>query len=465
MNKGRFKLTNLFRFFCALCVLHLFVFSSVKAQTSEAARTALVIGNSAYTKPDAALKNAANDARLMAQTLKGLGFEVTLREDLDRSATRQVFESFVDAVKRKKGIAFFYFAGHGVQVKGRNYIVPIGAHLVRDTDARDRALDVDLMLQQVRDTGTQLNFFVLDACRNNPLIAAGRGAGNDSASVGLAAMRPPAGSLVAFAAEAGRVASDGKDSNHGLYTRHLAKWLKEPLPIESVFKRTRESVKAESQNTQIPTEYSMLTGGDLVLNKGVTQSSENSHPNLLSITTGQRGLDQTDSASIDAPTKQYASANQALQAGDLRAIQSYVLGGQSLPSANTDSDFVLASGFSFKRPDRFDLISLYLNDGFDINERGLPLILTGYNVPKSAGEKLRTWWESRSNENRFFISNCELTLLHVAAIVNDKAGYAWFLKNGAKQQTKGFCNTLRNPQRRIEFTTDELITALDFKPN
>jgi Caspase domain len=460
------KFFHIARSFCVLCFFALSLTNPTSAQSTEAARTALVIGNSAYTKPDAALKNAANDARLMAQTLRGLGFEVMLREDLDRSATRQVFESFVDTVKRRKGIAFFYFAGHGVQVSGRNYIVPIGAHLVRDTDARDRALDIDLMLQQVRDTGTQLNLFVLDACRNNPLIATGRGSGNDSAGVGLAAMRPPAGSLVAFAAEAGRVASDGQDTNHGLYTRHLAKWLKEPLPIESVFKRTRESVKTESQNTQIPTEYSMLTGGDLILTKGVTQSSENSRPNLLSVPNGQRGVTPTESLPIETASKQYDSANEALQTGDLRAVQRYVRDGQSLPSANTANDFVLASGFSYKRPDRFDLISLYLNQGdFDINERGVPVVLTGYNVPKNAAEKLRTWWELKSSENQFFIGQCELTLLQVAAIVNDKAGYVWLIKKGAKPQTKGFCNTLGIPQRRLEFATDELMVTLNFKPD
>ncbi|MEY4911262.1 MAG: hypothetical protein RL761_925 [Pseudomonadota bacterium] len=233
-----------------------------------AARTALVIGNSTYTKPDVALKNAASDARLMKETLESLGFEVIFRVDVDRRAMQAAFRDFQELIKLKKGIATFYFAGHGVQVQGRNYIVPIGAHLVRDTDARENALDVDVMLQAVRDTGAQLNLFILDACRNNPLLATQRGAGEDAAEAGLAAMRPPEGALVAFATEPGRVASDGEGAGHGLYTKHLAKWMKAPnLTLEQVFKRTRESVKRESADAQTPTEYSMLTGADLYLTR------------------------------------------------------------------------------------------------------------------------------------------------------------------------------------------------------
>jgi Caspase domain len=243
-----------------------------------AARTALVIGNAAYTKPDAALKNSVSDARLMKQTFESLGFEVIYREDVDRRGMSGAFRDFQELVRKKKGIAAFYFAGHGVQVQGRNYIVPIGAHLQKDTDARDAALDVDVMLQAVRDTGAQLNLFILDACRNNPLIATQRGnagGAEGSAAVGLAQMTPPAGALIAFATEPGHVAADGLDAGHGLYTKHLARWLKEPsLTLEQVFKRTREAVKRESGDLQTPMEYSLLTGADVYLVKPITRLPE-----------------------------------------------------------------------------------------------------------------------------------------------------------------------------------------------
>ncbi len=229
-------------------------------------RIALIFGNAAYSAPDRPLKNPVSDARLMARTLKGLGFDVRLREDADRRTMLQALRELEDTLRKTKGIGFVYFAGHGVQVNGRNYIVPIGANLVRDVDAQKNAIDADAVLQSLRDTGAKLNILVLDACRNNPLLATSRSTGAPGAKVGLASMRPPEGALVAFATEPGRLASDGKETGNGLYTRHLAKWIAEPdLTLEQVFKRTREAVQLESKGEQIPTEYSVLTGADLYL--------------------------------------------------------------------------------------------------------------------------------------------------------------------------------------------------------
>ena len=241
--------------------------SHAQAQVVDLApRTALVFGNAAYSTPDRPLKNPVSDARLMARTLKELGFDVRLREDADRRTMLQALRELEDTLRKTKGVGFVYFAGHGVQVNGRNYIVPIGANLVRDVDAQKNAIDADAVLQSLRDTGAKLNILVLDACRNNPLLATSRSTGATGAKAGLAPMRPPEGALVAFATEPGRLASDGKETGNGLYTRHLAKWIKEPdLTLEQVFKRTREAVQLESKGEQIPTEYSVLTGADLYL--------------------------------------------------------------------------------------------------------------------------------------------------------------------------------------------------------
>jgi Caspase domain len=241
-------------------------------------RTALVFGNAAYSAPDRPLKNPVSDARLMARTLKELGFDVRLREDVDRRSMLQALRELEETLRKTKGVGFVYFAGHGVQVNGRNYIVPIGANLVRDVDAQKNAIDADAVLQSLRDTGAKLNILVLDACRNNPLLATSRSTGAAGAKAGLAPMRPPEGALVAFATEPGRLASDGKETGNGLYTRHLAKWIKEPdLTLEQVFKRTREAVQLESKGEQIPTEYSVLTGADLYLG-GNSASGNTSKP-------------------------------------------------------------------------------------------------------------------------------------------------------------------------------------------
>ena len=251
------------------CVLVLALSNSMNAgaqAVNSIPRIALVFGNAAYTAPDRALKNPVSDARLMARTLRELKFEVRLREDMDRRSMLAALQEFEETLRKTKGIGLLYFAGHGVQVNGRNYIVPVGANLVRDVDAQKNALDVDAILQSLRDTGAKLNIVVLDACRNNPLLATGRSMNGGKAQPGLAPMRPPEGALVAFATEPGRLASDGKDAGNGLYTRHLARWIKEPnITLEQVFKRTREAVQTESQGEQIPTEYSLLTGADLYL--------------------------------------------------------------------------------------------------------------------------------------------------------------------------------------------------------
>ena len=261
--------TRLVAFFLVFLISSLLglVGSRAHAQSVDTApRTALVFGNAAYSAPDRPLKNPVSDARLMARTLRELGFDVRLREDADRRSMLQALRELEETLRKTKGVGFVYFAGHGVQVNGRNYIVPIGANLVRDVDAQKNAVDADDVLQRLRDTGAKLNILVLDACRNNPLIATSRSAGTAGAKAGLAPMRPPEGALVAFATEAGRLASDGKEAGNGLYTRHLARWIKEPdLTLEQVFKRTREAVQLESKGEQIPTEFSVLTGADLYL--------------------------------------------------------------------------------------------------------------------------------------------------------------------------------------------------------
>ena len=365
------------------CVLALALSNSINAgaqAVSATPRIALVFGNAAYTAPDRALKNPVSDARLMARTLRELKFDVRLREDMDRRSMLAALQEFEETLRKTKGIGLLYFAGHGVQVNGRNYIVPIGANLVRDVDAQKNALDVDAILQSLRDTGAKLNIVVLDACRNNPLLATGRGMNGmngGKAQPGLAPMRPPEGALVAFATEPGRLASDGKDAGNGLYTRHLARWIKEPnITLEQVFKRTREAVQTESQGEQIPTEYSVLTGADLYLasptaiasgpdtvaqspspsasgKRNDVQVSRSSNPELTQSVDPKLfplGTTSSDEKAINNPrsyretlTKQgilwdYASFSRALTDSDYQTVELFIQGGWNVRSPAPNGD-------------------------------------------------------------------------------------------------------------------------------
>jgi uncharacterized caspase-like protein len=226
-------------------------------------RQALVIGNAAYTGPEPALKNPVNDAREVGAALKELGFTVRVLADADHAGMRRAVRELEDALRREKGVGFFYFAGHGIHLDGRNYLLPIGAHLSSEDQALARAIDATELVQRLRETGSRLNIVILDACRDNPLVRpafAARGGG--LSPEGLAPMRPASGTLVAFAAEPGRVAGDG-GGGQGVYARHLVRYMRTPgLSLEQVFKRVREAVERDSRGGQVPVEFSTLTGAD-----------------------------------------------------------------------------------------------------------------------------------------------------------------------------------------------------------
>src|SRR5882672_93652 len=201
MSGDAMRARLLLRTLCAAVALVLFAGTAALAQSEH--RLALVIGNAAYTAPAAALTNPVNDARDMAATLKELGFSVVLTENADHATMRRAIREFEDGMRRVKGVALFYFAGHGVQLDGHNYLVPIGPQLLVDSDVRERTVDATALVGRLRDAGGRLNIVILDACRDNPLLKPTlvlRGAA--ARTPGLAAMRPASGTLVAFATDA-----------------------------------------------------------------------------------------------------------------------------------------------------------------------------------------------------------------------------------------------------------------------
>jgi uncharacterized caspase-like protein len=238
------------------------VLNGARAAAPEESRLALIIGNAAYSIPDAKLANAANDARLVAETLRELGFRVRLLEDADHAAMRRTIREFEDELRREGGVAFLYFAGHGAQLEGHNYLMPVGAAVMNELELRSRTVDATELIERLRATGSRLNIVILDACRNNPLYKPTVDARGLNARVGLASMPPAAGTVVAFATESGRVASDGS-TGHGVYAKYLVHYMRTPgLPLEQLFKRVREAVAAETKGRQVPVEFSALTGAD-----------------------------------------------------------------------------------------------------------------------------------------------------------------------------------------------------------
>jgi uncharacterized caspase-like protein len=219
----------------------------------EGARIALVVGNAAYAQ--APLRNPTNDARAMGARLTALGFDVTTVVDADRRTLEGAIIEFTRKLDEDTA-GLFYYAGHGLQLRGRNYLVPVDAAFDHESEVRIQAVDVDLVLSEMEWAGNRLNIVILDACRNNPFERRFRG----SASRGLAAIDAARGTLIAYATAPGAVAADGSGDN-GLYTRELLRALSVPgLTAEEVFKRVRIGVARATDERQIPWESSSLTG-------------------------------------------------------------------------------------------------------------------------------------------------------------------------------------------------------------
>ncbi len=214
-------------------------------------RIALVIGNAAYKSSP--LANPLNDARAVSDSLRRLGFKVI---SLENASQKQMFDAtreFGDQLK--DGVGLFYYAGHGVQVKGRNFLVPVDAHIEREDEVAYKAFDIGQVLEKMESAKNPLNIVILDACRNNPFTRGAR-----SGASGLAQMDAPTGSIIAFATAPGAEAADGA-GNNGLYTSHLLRNINTPgLKVEDVFKRTRVAVRQASNGRQIPWESTSLEG-------------------------------------------------------------------------------------------------------------------------------------------------------------------------------------------------------------
>jgi hypothetical protein len=212
-------------------------------------RVALVIGNSEYR--EAPLRNALNDGRDMADALRVLGFAVISGENLERRAMEDKIITFGEQL-REEDVGLFYFAGHGMQVSGVNYLVPIQAQITKEQYISSEAVPLTRVLQAMERAGNKTNIIILDACRNNPFVGSFRSGSFRSVTRGLAPVLAPRGMLIAYATDPGDVAADG-DGRNGLYTETLLQYIRNPdLEIMEVFKWVGRTVSGKSAGKQVP---------------------------------------------------------------------------------------------------------------------------------------------------------------------------------------------------------------------
>jgi formylglycine-generating enzyme required for sulfatase activity len=249
-----------------------------RSETFAADRVALVIGNSDYGSGFVSLPNARNDAQDMAAVLQQYGFTVIHKNNLNAKEMKVSMGEFSSHLSQNT-VGLFYYAGHGIQIDGINYLIPIGAKIYREEDVEFESVKAQRVITQMEKSGSRVNIVVFDACRNNPFT------GSRSSKAGLAVMyaRPPKipiyrdltlqrglvivdvprGTIISFATAPNQRASENEGKRNGLYTQHLLKAIQTPgLTLEEVFKQTATEVAKASNSVQIPWRNSSLLGED-----------------------------------------------------------------------------------------------------------------------------------------------------------------------------------------------------------
>lgn len=231
-------------------------------------RVALVIGNAQYAQ--APLSNPENDARLVAGTMKGLGFEVDLQLNLKAREFKRVLRDFGRRMDDDDSASVFYYAGHGMQIDRRNYLLPVDLNLRDEGEVKDEAIDLeDALLSRIDRVRPRARIFIIDACRDNPFAIRTRSL---RTSAGLAEMAAP-GALIAFSAAPGRTAEDGPPGSNSIYCRNFVQEMRvEGVEVEEMLKNVRVKVLRETQERQIPwVNTSMVV--NFVFNPGGTAAA------------------------------------------------------------------------------------------------------------------------------------------------------------------------------------------------
>jgi uncharacterized protein (TIGR02145 family) len=259
--------SRLILFLFVLVLLPLDIHSQLPIANQPQRKIALVIGNGSYISSE--LANSENDARAMKVALQSVGFTVLEYENLTQGQMKKAMDDFGMRLKGND-VGLFFYAGHGIQSRGYNYLIPVDAQLKSEEEVEYDCVQADRILAKMEGSGTKVNIIILDACRNNPFE---RSWTRSDTGKGLAFMNAPRGSLIAYATSPGSTASDGS-GNNGLYTSAILESIKIPnITILEMFQNVRNIVVQKSNNQQTPWESTSLTG-NFYFNNGEIISSE-----------------------------------------------------------------------------------------------------------------------------------------------------------------------------------------------
>ncbi|UII30106.1 caspase family protein [Fulvivirga ulvae] len=473
----------------SIAAILLFILSAISlqlhAQSSNEKRLALIIGNAEYQNANKLL-NPVNDARSMKKALTGLGFEVMQYENLTQREMKQVIDEFGRKLEAYD-VGLFYFAGHGIQANGNNYLIPVETNLTNEQQIEYDCVRADRVLGLMEYAKSKVNIVILDACRNNPFK---RSWSRSAQGEGLAFMNAPSGSLIAYATAPGKTASDGSGSN-GLYTEALLKNLFTPdLTILQVFQNVRKSVVDQSARQQIPWESTSLIG-DFYFNK--TQAGANEQePKKKLVAKETSDVTTTSTSSINsraiwksdektwhlldnkvqiASRTKYSYADDDLLAYDPETGTSYLLPGYTHLTDNVfrpaeilserDQYFWRSKDLSFYVYDKGTSISteivhsksdddllVYhpLTNATLLLERYYQLQDNKLRPARIISQSDNIFWKSKDNKYLFFIKGEQVASTTSSAAVNNDL-LVYHEKNGSSYILKNFYN-LQDDQLR-----------------
>jgi TPR repeat protein len=407
---------------------------AVEAQESRTSekRFALVIGNSQYSSSP--LKNPVNDARDIASTLRSFGFDVALHENTSYKDMRRAIIEFGNRL-RDSGVGVFYYAGHGLQVNGRNYMVPVDAVIQGDAEVAVEAVDVDNILSRMETARNRLNIVILDACRDDPFTRSFR-----SPVQGLASIDAPIGTLIAYATAPGRVAQDASgEGANGLYTSELLKAIKIPgLRIEDVFKRVRQEVVKKTEGKQVPWEASSLTGdfSFTTVSAGVSTESRNDRASALRRDTTREERREPTAQESKAACEEVDRAKQYVSSADVASAIPLLR--EASRKGSAEGMWMLgalyASGFGVPR-DQVEAVRLYVKSSEAGNSSAMRDLgfsyQNGWGVAKDQAEALRWFRKSADGGNADAMNDIGTAYLEGRGVAKDYAEALRWIRRSA----------------------------------